>query len=234
MKMTGKRMCLALCIAGLGILGTAAGVIYAQAAGAFGAGDITLQIAGTDKARYAPGETVRVEAAVENATDRRLRRGTLEMKVYHLEEEIYYSQQELALDKGEKKTLSLEWQPPETDFQGYVISLEIRDREEKQLALDTIGADVSSSWVKFPRYGYVCSYSEEEEAAPLPLSGLRVKYYTPEDITGIWLASPDEESAVSTSLAFEEGEDDRGRYLEFEVPSLQYWDLLYMKKQEND
>ena len=31
---------------------------------------------------------------------------------------------------------------------------------------------------------------------------------------------------------FEKGEDDNGRYLEFEVPSLQYWDLLYMKKQE--
>lgn len=61
---------------------------------------------------------------------------------------------------------------------------------------------------------------------------LRVKYYTPEEITGIWLASPDEESAVSTSLICEKGEDDNGRYLEFEVPSLQYWDLLYMKKQE--
>lgn len=71
-----------------------------------------------------------------------------------------------------------------------------------------------------------------KKAAPLLLNGLRVKYYTPEEITGIWLASPDEESAVSTSLIFEKGEDDNGRYLEFEVPSLQYWDLLYMKKQE--
>lgn len=71
-----------------------------------------------------------------------------------------------------------------------------------------------------------------EKAAPLLLNGLRVKYYTPEEITGIWLASPDEESSISTSLIFEKGEDDNGRYLEFEVPSLQYWDLLYMKKQE--
>ena len=71
-----------------------------------------------------------------------------------------------------------------------------------------------------------------KKSAPLPLNGLRVKYYMPEEITGIWLASPDEESAVSTSLIFEKGEDDNGRYLEFEVPSLQYWDLLYMKKQE--
>lgn len=110
-------MCLALCIAGLGILGTAAGVIYAQAAGAFAAGDITLLIAGTDKARYAPGETVRLEAAVENTTDRRFRSGTLEMRVFHLEEEIFSSQQEIVLDKGEKRKLSLEWQSPETDFQ---------------------------------------------------------------------------------------------------------------------
>lgn len=71
-----------------------------------------------------------------------------------------------------------------------------------------------------------------KKAAPLLLNGLRVKYYTPEEITGIWLASPDEESSISTSLIFEKGEDDNGRYLEFEVPSLQYWDLLYMKKQE--
>ena len=158
-------MCLALCIAGLGILGTAAGVIYAQAAGAFAAGDITLLIAGTDKARYAPGETVRLEAAVENTTDRRFRSGTLEMRVFHLEEEIFSSQQEIVLDKGEKRKLSLEWQSPETDFQGYVISLEITDGKERHIAQDTIGADVSSSWVKFPRYGYVCSYEEKEEAA---------------------------------------------------------------------
>ena len=165
MKISGKRMCLALCIAGLGILGTAAGVIYAQAAGAFAAGDITLLIAGTDKARYAPGDTVRLEAAVENTTDRRFRSGTLEMRVFHLEEEIFSSQQEIVLDKGEKRKLSLEWQPPETDFQGYVISLEITDGKERHIAQDTIGADVSSSWVKFPRYGYVCSYEETEETA---------------------------------------------------------------------
>lgn len=127
--------------------------ICAGCPGAFAAGDITLLIAGTDKARYAPGDTVRLEAAVENSTDRRFRSGTLEMRVFHLEEEIFSSQQEIVLDKGEKRKLSLEWQPPETDFQGYVISLEITDGKERHIAQDTIGADVSSSWVKFPRYG---------------------------------------------------------------------------------
>ena len=102
---------------------------------------------------------------MENTTDRRFRSGTLEMRVFHLEEEIFSSQQEIVLDKGEKRKLSLEWQPPETDFQGYVISLEITDGKERHIAQDTIGADVSSSWVKFPRYGYVCSYEEKEEAA---------------------------------------------------------------------
>lgn len=165
MRISRKRMYLALCIAGLGFLGTAAGAAYARHADALAADDITLIIEGTDKARYAPGETIRLKAAVENTADRQLRRGTLEMKVYHLEEEIFASRQELALEKGEKKTLSLEWQPPETDFQGYLISLEIKDRGEKQLAQAGIGADVSSSWVKFPRYGYVCSYEEEEAAA---------------------------------------------------------------------
>ena len=61
------------------------------------------------------------------------------------------------------------------------------------------------------RRGKSCAASLERAAGKILYAGRNHRH----------LASfPDEESAVSISLIFEKGEDDNGRYLEFEVPSL--------------
>lgn len=34
---------------------------------------------------------------------------------------------------------------------------------------------------------------------------------------------------MSRELTFEQGEDLNGKYIEFTVPVLEYWDMVYMK-----
>ena len=56
----------------------------------------------------------------------------------------------------------MNWQAPDMDYQGYLICLKLTDSKGNCIAQDTVGMDVSSDWVKFPRYGYLCDYGEEE------------------------------------------------------------------------
>lgn len=43
------------------------------------------------------------------------------------------------------------------------------------------------------------------------------------------MASFSLDGGKSRELPFEKGEDADGRYITFEVPSLAYWDMVYMK-----
>ncbi len=63
------------------------------------------------------------------------------------------------------------------------------------------------------------------KSRPEEVSGLKVKYYTDKDISHIYLASPDLNNGCSTELAFEK----KGTYYTFTVPSLEFWDMIYMK-----
>lgn len=69
-------------------------------------------------------------------------------------------------------------------------------------------------------------------ATPPTLTNLDVRYYLGPDAdpTGVHLASPDLDHGVSTSLPFTTGTDAAGRYVEFTVPSLEYWDLIYISR----
>lgn len=53
---------------------------------------------------------------------------------------------------------------PSIDYQGYLICLDLVDQEGNLLDTDTIGCDVSSDWLKFPRYGYVCDFGNKIDA----------------------------------------------------------------------
>ena len=43
------------------------------------------------------------------------------------------------------------------------------------------------------------------------------------------MASFSFEDGMSRELSFEQGEDSNGKYIRFTVPSLEYWDMIYMK-----
>ncbi len=58
-----------------------------------------------------------------------------------------------------------------------------------------------------------------------------LRYYVGDDaIEGVHLASPDFDFGRTVSLPFTSGQDERGRYVEFTVPRLAYWDMVYVRR----
>ena len=58
---------------------------------------------------------------------------------------------------------SWNWQPPATDFRGYMIEVYTKENgTEKTQA--SIAVDVSSNWAKFPRYGFLSEYGQKSPA----------------------------------------------------------------------
>lgn len=96
----------------------------------------------TDKAVYSPGETVTFTMSMlpENARIRYL----------HLNE---------VLKEDPVNSLTWTWQPPTTDFKGYMIELYSKSGEENK-TLGSIAVDVSSNGIYFPRNGFLSHYGE--------------------------------------------------------------------------
>ena len=119
---TGKRkwefagVCMALIILGAGL-----GMYVNGRGGKYEVGQFAITIDGTDKARYAPGEEAVITVSVRNLTPNKADDMLLEMRVCHLEETVYSQRQSLEFEPEEEKGLSLNWQAPDTDYQGYLI-----------------------------------------------------------------------------------------------------------------
>jgi len=75
-----------------------------------------------------------------------------------------------------------------------------------------------------------CTYTSPHPA-PTTLSNLTVKYYYLKPIQNVFLASPDINGGTTTNLAFTAGSDSGGSYITFTLPSLQYWNMVYMTNQ---
>ncbi len=61
---------------------------------------------------------------------------------------------------------------------------------------------------------------------------VHVKYHVDNgrDVKNVWIASPDKWlDGNNQKLNFTKGHDNDGDYVEFDVPQLHYWDLIYMK-----
>jgi len=67
---------------------------------------------------------------------------------------------------------------------------------------------------------------------PATVSNLPVKYYlgANESVGGVYVASPDAGGGATTTLSYTIGSDAGGPYISFTVPSLQYWDMVYVKR----
>ena len=108
------------------------------AAGALPALAATPLSLSTDKALYAPGDTVRFSASEP------LRRGS----------RVTYRHGADIVATVPVSGNSWEWLPPTADYQGYLA--EVTGPDKRQLA--TIAVDVSSDWKMFPRYGFVATF----------------------------------------------------------------------------
>ncbi len=93
----------------------------------------------SDKAAYRPGEVVTF------STNKPL--AGLGVRYWHLGKVV-----EEAVLPSEK---SWTWCPPAEDYQGYMAEIVGKDASGEMISLGTCGVDVSSEWIKFPRYGYL-------------------------------------------------------------------------------
>lgn len=96
----------------------------------------------TDKACYAPGETVTF--TVNERVD-----GQVFVRYRYLDK---------ILAETPLTGKVWRWTPPATDYKGYMADVYQQQGEEESL-LESIAIDVSSDWKKFPRYGFLSHYS---------------------------------------------------------------------------
>lgn len=68
--------------------------------------------------------------------------------------------------------------------------------------------------------------------APTTLEQLSTKVYigNDESISNVYFATPDAWMGATQELSFTTGTDSKGKYVQFTMPSLQYWDMVYMKR----
>jgi dextranase len=154
-----RLFALLLAAAGVGACSTGAGGLVAAPAPA-PAPAATLAISITsDKAAYAPGDLVLLKVGVKNLTAAAIAGAKVVLTVRHLDDDAGpASETVLTLPVGDAAPLVLNWLPPLTDFQGYSVEVAVRDISGALLASETGAIDVSSSWLKFPRYGYVSQF----------------------------------------------------------------------------
>lgn len=126
--------------------------------------DYKLVILDTDRAMYSPEERCVIRYQVSSMAKER-KETSIVLKVMHLEQVIAeIPVQTVWLTGGEVKTLEAQWTVPVQDFTGYLLELGFADHKGALHGSDTIGIDVSSDWVKFPRYGYLCDFGKEVDA----------------------------------------------------------------------
>lgn len=100
----------------------------------------------TDKACYAPGQTVNFSASdMPSGAVVRYRKGTEVVAEHPL------------------SSKSWTWNPPSADFQGYMAEVYTKGANDgEEVILGTIAVDVSSDWTAFPRYGFVATFDDSK------------------------------------------------------------------------
>lgn len=112
----------------------------------------------TDKARYTPREPARITLEVETPV---VQSGieacvALESRGQSL---VRQCRTDLQLHAGHNR-IQLDIQPPSEDFRGYRIAAQLR-KQGTVLAEGASALDVSSTWARYPRYGYMAHYDAQ-------------------------------------------------------------------------
>ncbi|MEW9050031.1 MAG: glycoside hydrolase family 66 protein [Neobacillus sp.] len=114
----------------------------------------------TNKAMYQPGESVEIQVHLQNTSTSDFK-GLVELNVKHLNTKIGPAVlKEVFIEKNKSKQLTFEWHSPQIDYKGYLFEVDVMDSSKNLINWATTGVDVSSSWTKFPRYGYMWNFTE--------------------------------------------------------------------------
>ncbi|WP_243108138.1 glycoside hydrolase family 66 protein [Clostridium sp. JN-9] len=113
----------------------------------------------TDKARYSPSDKVIIKIDLNNNLNKDYS-GTLNVYFKYLNNAVETKQVKVDVKKGEKKSVDLSWNAPKDDYKGYIVQVNAKlgfsTYDNK-----TTAVDVSSTWDKFPRYGYIAEYPKQ-------------------------------------------------------------------------
>lgn len=141
--------------------------IFCQAAWAQGPVFTKIADVYTDKARYAPGETVQVEIALKNAPEGKTAPAVLKIAFRHLGRQVAPVISKV-IPAGANLSVPViaKWTPPRRDFTGYFVDVRLLDQKGAELDRSQTAVDVSSEWNRFPRYGYLAHYCKSEGAEP--------------------------------------------------------------------
>lgn len=104
----------------------------------------------TDKACYAPGNTVTFTADGDLPWDK---------EVY-----VRYRHNNTFIEKHTITSKTWTWTPPKTDYMGYMVDLyymEWKGDIGTEHIIGAIAVDVSSDWKRFPRYGFVAEFDNQ-------------------------------------------------------------------------
>jgi dextranase len=69
-----------------------------------------------------------------------------------------------------------------------------------------------------------------QPTAPTPFEGIRVTAVVTGEVSGVWWDSPDDATGEPRSLEFEIVENERNRFLEFTLPRLDVWSLVWWER----
>ena len=110
--------------------------------------DLNLNL-NTDKALYRPGDKITFTAAGAIPSGAKVR--------YRCGADVIGT----ASLNGSTWT----WTAPSTDHTGYLADVYTQDGDSAETVYGTIGVDVSSTWAKYPRYGFVATYDGSKTPA---------------------------------------------------------------------
>jgi dextranase len=113
----------------------------------------------TDKAMYSPGIGATIYVDLTNSTGSTFN-GSVKMVISHLGHVCTNLPSQTVSNLGANSTTTavFSWMPSGTNYQGYMISVNVTDQTSNVLDSGSSAIDVSSDWSKFPRYGYVAQY----------------------------------------------------------------------------
>ncbi|UUX35474.1 glycoside hydrolase family 66 protein [Fundicoccus culcitae] len=106
-----------------------------------------------DKARYIPGEVAKIEVTfIDNLNDE----VEVNLSLIHLDKLI--DESNIIVDLNNNNNVIFNIPVGSNDYLGYLLFVEIYSVDGKFIDSETSALDVSSSWHKFPRYGYLTDY----------------------------------------------------------------------------
>jgi GH15 family glucan-1,4-alpha-glucosidase len=115
----------------------------------------------TNASRYSPSTNVTFNANIVNPQSISVSGETLTLSVTHDGVAVGSPlTTTVSLAPGQVQNYAVTWTPPTTNYQGYLVQAVLTDSNGHTLDTANTAVDVSSSWTKFPRYGFVTNFAD--------------------------------------------------------------------------